>query len=41
VLHGISEMIVMNRQGYWLYCTYFVWHKSVLDVNWSNKSIQL
>jgi len=34
-LHGISEMIMMNRQGYCLYCTYLVWGESVLDVNWS------
>jgi len=37
-LHGISEMIMTNRQGYCLYCTYLVWGESVWDVSWSNKA---
>jgi len=41
VLHGITEMIMMNRRGYCLYFTYLVRGESVLDVNWSNNSIQL
>ena len=40
-LHGISEMIVMNRRGCCLHYTYLVWGEWVLDVNWSNNSIQL
>jgi len=34
-------MIMMDRRGYCLHCTYLVWGKSVLDVNWSNNSTQL
>jgi len=34
-LHRISEMIMMNRRSYCLYCTYLVWGESVKDVNWS------
>jgi len=40
-LHEISEMIIMNRRGYCLHCTYLVWSESVLDINWSNNSTQL
>jgi len=40
-LHGISEMVMMNRWGCCLHCTYFLWGESVLDVNWSNNSTQL
>jgi len=40
-LHGISEMIMMNRWGYCLHCTYLVWGKSIVDVKWSNHSTQL
>jgi len=32
-LHEISNMIMMNRRGYCLHCTYLVWGESVLDVN--------
>jgi len=40
MLHGISDMIMMSRQGYCLHSTYLVCSKSVLDVglNWSNDS---
>jgi len=31
----------MNKRGYCPYCTYLVWGKCVLDINWSNNSIQL
>jgi len=40
-LHGISEMIMMNKRGYCLHCTYLVRGESVLHVNWSKNSTQL
>jgi len=35
-LHGISEMIMMNKRSYCRHCTYLVWDESDLDVKWSN-----
>jgi len=40
-LHGISEMVIINRRGYCRHCTYLVWGEWVLDVNWSNNSTRL